>query len=142
MTCCGRWNLHPRDKRASDPIIGNTTRELSEQFTPQLCCLPSLTLSCFLNSSVAVSTTVETSNPAQELIPGLRILGQILQRFDSVVDLVEPIGDGTADRCFISKTFDGTSHFEDDVKDMLDMYKRITGEDLDMDIDTDLSGDY
>jgi len=89
-----------------------------------------------------VSTRVETADPAQELVPGLRILGQILQRFDSVVDCTEPVADGTADRCFISKTFDGTSHFEQDVEDMLDMYKRVTGEELDMNIDTDLSGDY
>ena len=89
-----------------------------------------------------VSTRVETSDPAQELVPGLRILGQILQRFDSVVDCTEPVGDGTGDRCFISKTFDGTSHFEQDVEDMLDMYRRVTGEELDMNIETDLSGDY
>jgi len=89
-----------------------------------------------------VTTTVETADPAQELVPGLRLLGQILQRFDSVADCYEPTGDGLSDRCFISSSFDGTSHFEDDVEDMLSLYKRVTGEDLDMNIDTNLEGDY
>lgn len=89
-----------------------------------------------------VSTKVETADPAKELIPGLRLVGQILQRFDSVSECYEPTGDGLSDRCFISSSFDGTSHFEADCDDLLSLYKRVTGEELDMDIDTSLEGDY
>ena len=50
-----------------------------------------------------VSTTVETDDPVRELVPGLRLLGPIIERFDSVSDTFEPVEDGTMDRCFISK---------------------------------------
>jgi len=47
------------------------------------------------------------------------------------------------DNCFISSSFDATSHFEHDVEDMLALYKRITGEDLDMTINADsVEADY
>lgn len=89
-----------------------------------------------------VSTTVETSDPMRELNPGLRLLGNVLQRFDSVTERYQPKNDGLADRCFISKNFDGTSHFEQDVEDLMDIYQRVTGTELDMNIDTNLDGDY
>nr|CAH8841996.1 unnamed protein product [Trichobilharzia regenti] len=43
---------------------------------------------------VLVATTVETSNPHQELQPGLQLLGRIEHIFYSVADLFEPIDDG------------------------------------------------
>jgi hypothetical protein len=30
-------------------------------------------------------------------------------------------------RCFISRGYDATSHFETEINDVLDMYQRITG---------------
>ena len=83
------------------------------------------------------STTVETSNPSTELNSGLALMGQILQRFDSVADCYEPVEDGTADRCFISSSFDSNSHFENDCDDLLGLYERVTGQKLDMTINAD-----
>jgi hypothetical protein len=74
-----------------------------------------------------VSTTVETSDPAGELAPGLQLLGRIDDRFVEVVDVFEPLGDGSEDAAFISKGYDATSHFESEIADVLDMYRRITG---------------
>jgi Rab GDP dissociation inhibitor len=37
------------------------------------------------------------------------------------------------DKCYISKGYDATTHFETTVEDVLAMYKRITGKDLDLD---------
>lgn len=37
-----------------------------------------------------------------------------------------------SDKCFISKGYDATSHFETTVEDVLSMYRRITGKDLDL----------
>ena len=37
------------------------------------------------------------------------------------------------DGCYISKGYDPTTHFETTVDDVLDIYKRITGKDLDLD---------
>jgi Rab GDP dissociation inhibitor len=50
-----------------------------------------------------------------------------------VTDLLEPINDGKEDNCFISKSYDATSHFETAANDVLSLYKRITGLDFDLD---------
>ena len=39
---------------------------------------------------------------------------------------------GCRDMAFISKGYDATTHFETTVEDVLDMYRRITGKDLDL----------
>lgn len=79
-----------------------------------------------------VSTTVETSAPEAELAPGLALLGPIDEKFVEVVDLHEPLAGGDSDGCYISKGYDATTHFETTVDDVLDMYKRITGKDIDL----------
>jgi len=79
-----------------------------------------------------VSTTVETSNPIAELDPGLKLLGPIDEKFPSVYDTFEPISNGTDDKVFISSSYDAASHFETASYDVLDIYKRITGKDLDL----------
>jgi len=66
------------------------------------------------------------------LEPGLKLLGAILEKFYSVSDTYEPINSGTADKCFISKSFDPTSHFESTCEDVMDIYRRITGKELDL----------
>jgi len=85
------------------------------------------------------STIVETADPIQELAPGFNLLGKILERFDSVTDLFEPVDDGSSDNCFISKSYDATSHFETAAEDVLSLYHRITGTDLDMNISADMN---
>lgn len=79
-----------------------------------------------------VSTNVETDNPQAELKPGLALLGGIDVVFYEVYDALEPKGDGKADKCYISKGYDATSHFETTVDDVVDMYYRITGKPLDL----------
>jgi len=79
-----------------------------------------------------VSTTVETSNPETECLPGLQLLGNILERFVVVSDSFAPNGDGTDNQVFISTTFDATSHFETTCFDVADIYRRVTGKDLDL----------
>jgi Rab GDP dissociation inhibitor len=79
-----------------------------------------------------VSTHVETSNPQAELEAGLKILGKIDDSFVSVRDLFEPIEDGTRDKVFISKSYDPETHFDVSCRDILDIYKRITGKDMDL----------
>jgi hypothetical protein len=37
-----------------------------------------------------------------------------------------------SDGCFISTTYDATSHFETEIEDVLSMYRRITGKELDL----------
>jgi Rab GDP dissociation inhibitor len=59
--------------------------------------------------------------------------------FDSVTDLLEPVTDGRTDHCFISKSYDATSHFETAADDVLSLYTRITGHELDMNISADMN---
>lgn len=79
-----------------------------------------------------VSTTVETQNPEAECLPALQLLGNILERFVIVSDSYEPLNDGKGNQVFISTTFDATSHFETTCFDVADLYRRITGKDLDL----------
>jgi len=78
-----------------------------------------------------ISTTVETDNPEAEIQPGLNLLGPITQKFIQVSDSYEPTEDGTSSQLFISKTYDATSHFETTCVDVLDIFKRGTGEEFD-----------
>jgi Rab GDP dissociation inhibitor len=91
-----------------------------------------------------VSTKSEKLNPDDDVMPGLQVLGPILHRFTSVSTTYEPVSDGSVDKCFISKSFDATSHFEKDCDDLLSLYTRVTGgEVLDMTINADsVDGDY
>jgi len=78
-----------------------------------------------------VATTVETANPEAEIQPGLNLLGPIKQKFLQVSDVFAPIDPGTESQLFISKSYDPTSHFETTCLDVLDIFKRGTGEDFD-----------
>jgi Rab GDP dissociation inhibitor len=81
---------------------------------------------------VIVSSMIETDDPLKEFKPAIDLLGPIEQKFVSVCDLFEPTDDGTKDQCFISSSYDATSHFESTSVDVLDIYKRITGKDMDL----------
>lgn len=63
---------------------------------------------------------------------GLALLGHIEEKFIEVVDTYEPTTDGSVDKCYISKSYDATSHFESTMDDVLDMYYRITGKKFDL----------
>ncbi|KAK9509688.1 hypothetical protein O3M35_006948 [Rhynocoris fuscipes] len=78
-----------------------------------------------------VSTTVETDNPEAEIKPGLDLLGPIKQKFVTISDYFEPTDDGKESQIFISASYDATTHFETTCLDVLDIFKRGTGEDFD-----------
>jgi Rab GDP dissociation inhibitor len=79
-----------------------------------------------------VSSNMETDDPIKELQPGLSMLGPIEQQFVSVCDQYVPLEDGRKDQLFISTSYDGSSHFETTSEDVLNMYRRITGHDMDL----------
>lgn len=79
-----------------------------------------------------VSTTVETDEPESEIEPGLALLGDILEQFTSVDDLYMPTQDGSATKLFVTKSYDPTSHFESASDDVLAIYKKIFGQELDL----------
>jgi len=79
-----------------------------------------------------ISTIVESENPQNELAAGVKLLGKIDESFFGVRDLFVPIDDGTKSQVFISKSFDPETHFQESCEDILDIYKRITGKDMDL----------
>ncbi|KAL1420796.1 hypothetical protein MTO96_023790 [Rhipicephalus appendiculatus] len=78
-----------------------------------------------------VSTTVETDNPEAEIKPGLDLLGPVAQKFVSVSDVYRPTDLGADSQIFISQSYDATTHFETTCLDVLDIFRRGTGEDFD-----------
>ncbi|WWD19380.1 hypothetical protein CI109_103840 [Kwoniella shandongensis] len=77
-----------------------------------------------------VSTIVETSVPEREILPGLQLLGNVLDKFISITPLYAPTSPGTNDNIFITKSYDATSHFETVVDDVFDVWQRVKGEKL------------
>lgn len=77
-----------------------------------------------------VSTIVETSDPKSELDIGLKLLGTIDEKFYDIVDLWEPTNKDVEDNCFISTSYDSSSHFDTACVNILDMYREITGKDI------------
>jgi len=78
-----------------------------------------------------VSTTVETANPEEEIRPGIALLGQIRQKFVTISDYFDPTDAGLESQIFISTSYDATTHFETTCLDVLDIFKRGTGEEFD-----------
>jgi Rab GDP dissociation inhibitor len=110
-----------------------------------VCCMGNTLQATAPGIYVAIVSTIaeKKGNPDEDVVPGLQLLGPILKRFTSVTTTYEPVSDGSTDACFISKSFDATSHFESDCDDLLSLYKRVSGEDLDMNINADsVEGDY
>jgi len=79
-----------------------------------------------------VSTIAETSNPETDVAPALALLGKIDETFYSNRDIFVPTDDGSTSKVFISKSFDPETHFQESCEDILNIYKRITGKDMDL----------
>lgn len=78
-----------------------------------------------------ISTTVETNEPEKEIEVAFDLIGNIREKFTRITERYEPIknyGDGV----FISNSFDATSHFESETENVLNLYKQISGKDLDL----------
>ena len=82
-----------------------------------------------------VSTEAETDNPQTELKAGIDLLGPVDEMFFDIYDRYEPVNEPSLDNCFISTSYDGTTHFESTVTDVLNMYTMITGKVLDLNVD-------
>ena len=123
----------PQVNKASDIYVGCLSKELEV---------------CSGNTIVAIVSTkvdnLQAANPLEELEAGIALLGGYKERFDSCEDTYEPVDSGMSDRCFISKSYDDSSHFKSAAEDVLDMYARITGTPLDLSIDPKIPqpGDY
>jgi Rab GDP dissociation inhibitor len=82
--------------------------------------------------AVCAANMEGSADPATELKIALELIAPFDDIIYTVSDLFEPLADGTADNCFISSSMDATSHFETASLDVLSLYKRITGKDVDL----------
>ena len=87
-----------------------------------------------------ISTMVETNDPVSELKPAFDIIGDVLETFVTVSDLWEPIDTNFSDNVFITSSFDAVSHFEGDTDDVLNLFKKITGKDVNFNTDNNEEG--
>ena len=70
------------------------------------------------------------------------LLGSILEIFVSVQTLHDPMESGKNNNLWISKSYDPSSHFEEASIDILEMYEKITGEKLDLNIKDEEEEEY
>ena len=82
-----------------------------------------------------ISTNVETDKPEQEIEPAMQIIGPVLEKFDKVSEIYHPIDDSFKDNVYITSSFDPQSHFENDTDNVIDIYEKITGAKLDLNIE-------
>lgn len=89
-----------------------------------------------------ISTIVETDQPEQEIQPAINLIGEIMEIFVTVSQLFDPLEDGKDSNLWITRSYDPSSHFEVASEDILNIYERIMGEKLDMNIEPDDDEDY
>jgi len=125
------------------PIPNTNNSESCQVIIPQkqvgrksdvyISCISSSHNVCSKGKYIAIiSTTVETDNPEQELKPAFEIIGPILEKFTNVTPVFVPTDDGTEDKIFVSESYDPESHFDATCNDIMQIYKRVTGKDVDL----------
>jgi len=88
-----------------------------------------------------VSTIVETEKPEAELEPALKLLGKIEERFVDICDIYEPTNDPAKDKVFISNSYDSTSHFDTACENILALYRKVTGRDIEFKKEAEVKDD-
>lgn len=78
-----------------------------------------------------ISANVETENPEKEIQPALDLIGAVKEKFVTISDQYVAAGD-TSDNIFVTNSLDPTSHFETATENVLALYKKICGKDLDL----------
>merc|ERR1719273_294392 len=69
----------------------------------------------------------ESDDPSEELAVAIKLLGKIEEQFTWVSEYYEPANDPKTDNCFITSSYDATTHFETCSKEVLDLYEQIMG---------------
>jgi len=126
----------------SHPIKDTNNAESCQIIIPQrqakrnsdiyIFCVSSAHEVCPAGKWVAIlSTRVETADPVAELAPGLKLLEAVDEQFVNIVPMLESTNDPDVDNCFITSSYDETSHFMTTAKDVLRLYKCINGCEID-----------
>ena len=83
-----------------------------------------------------ISTMVDSYNDINdEIRPAMDLIGPVLEKFDIIKDLYSPIDISFKGNIYITSSYDQESHFENDIDDVIKIYKKITGMDLDLNLE-------
>ena len=74
----------------------------------------------------------ETDNPIEEIKPAMHVVGPVLETFDKVSDIYQPVDSTFKGNIYITSSFDPQSHFENDTDNVLEIYEKIIGHPLDL----------
>jgi len=88
-----------------------------------------------------ISAQVYTANPRRELLSAYKLLGGVLKDFFSVHDTFEATNEKVADNVFIPSSMDASTHFEQTTKEVMAIYKAITGQEVDLEADPNTIND-
>jgi len=82
-----------------------------------------------------ISTMAETANPIEEIQPAMEVIGPVLEQFDKISDIYHPIDTSFKGNIYITSSFDPQSHFENDTDNVIEIYEKITGTKLDLNLE-------
>lgn len=82
-----------------------------------------------------ISTMVETNDPQSEIKPAFEVIGNVLEQFVTISEVYEPIDTTFKDNVFVTTSFDPLSHFEQDIENVISLFKKITGQELNLEIE-------
>lgn len=82
---------------------------------------------------IAIISAMQETNkePIQELDPAFKLIGDVKDCFITVNELFEATGNQN-DNVIVTNSLNPTSHFEGETENVLELYKKITGEELDL----------
>lgn len=86
---------------------------------------------------IGIASTEVENDGYSEVQPAIELMQPVMERFDSISETFSPINDPKADNCYISSSYDATSHFETAVQDILQLYESIVGKPFDLDVNAD-----
>lgn len=125
----------PNTNNASSIQIILPQRQLSRNSDIYISMVSSAHAVCAKGLYIAiVSATVETADPEGEIKPAIDLLGGVLEMFVKISDLYDSTNNPAEDNLYITSSYDATSHFETASADVLQLYERIVGEKLDLNI--------
>lgn len=79
-----------------------------------------------------ITSDVFSNNPKKELAIAYKLLGKVLKDFFFTTNILEPINQNVNDNVFIPSSMDSTTHFQKATKEVMEIYKSITGVEVDL----------
>lgn len=84
------------------------------------------------------STTAEAKTVDEDLKIAFGIIGPVLYKFVTEEVVYESASKDIVNNWFVTSTLDATSHFESAAENVVDIYRKITKKDLDLNIDNQM----